>query len=232
MNRIRLFWDFIINPKYDRINYGFMHSVKETFIYYLIEFLFVLIIMTPIWIFIPIKNSGLGHLINEYSTIQVILIAVIVVPIIEESIFRLPIIFKPIYLAISFSLLTFGIVSQLGYDLGLLEYKTALVKRLGISVFVALIIFYLSNRNHDRLQLFWKNNIKYIYFSSAIIFGFVHIGNIGWTWEHVAYFPIVFFPQLLSGFVFGFIRLRFGFLYAIIIHALNNFLPTLANISS
>lgn len=56
----------------------------------------------------------------------------------------------------------------------------------------------------------------------AILFGFVHITNYEISTNVLLLSPILVLPQTLLGFYLGFIRVRFGLLWSIALHAVYN----------
>ncbi len=73
------------------------------------------------------------------------------------------------------------------------------------------------------LTLF-KNPIyfKYAFYSSILLFGIIHITNFeninGQYWA----VPVLVLPQLCAGVFFGFIRVKLGLLWSMLLHAAHN----------
>ncbi|MGD0753600.1 MAG: CPBP family glutamic-type intramembrane protease [Bacteroidales bacterium] len=143
------------------------------------------------------------------------LLVVIFSPITEEIIFRLSLIFDPIYLSLSFSTLLALIVHKVSNGI--------------ISIVSFLLLFFLIYRLafiHKRWFLFfWERNFKYIFYLLSFLFGIVHITNYNCT-ELYQYLITLFliFPQLAIGIILSFTRIYYekGFLICIIIHVLMN----------
>lgn len=77
----------------------------------------------------------------------------------------------------------------------------------------------------------WDKMFPYLVYISAILFGFIHLGN--YTNDSVLFYvfsPIIIGSQLVGGFVITFIRVRFHILWAIFYHALWNTFVTLVMI--
>lgn len=60
------------------------------------------------------------------------------------------------------------------------------------------------------------------FYTFAILFGLVHITNYNLTTNVLLFAPILVLPQLLLGGYLGFIRVRFGLLWSILLHAAYN----------
>lgn len=73
-----------------------------------------------------------------------------------------------------------------------------------------------------------KKAFKIAYYVFAIVFGFVHISNYEITNNILLFSTILIAPQLFVGLYLGFIRVRFGLLWSIALHAIyNGFLVSL-----
>ena len=63
---------------------------------------------------------------------------------------------------------------------------------------------------------------KYFFYASILIFGFYHITNFEITTTTLLFSPLLVSPQLSVGTFLGFIRVRFGIVWAIALHAAYN----------
>lgn len=162
-----------------------------------------------------------------FSPLTMLLIGSTIIPVLEETAFRLAIIFKPVYLAFSGAILTYYIFTKGIYQTYNLDLGDHFVVRAGAGIVMGFIIFFVSQRFADQLKIFWQKNFRYIFYLSVILFGSVHILNYGLTPENILLMPLLTLPQLLGGVVLGYIRVQYGFIYAIVVHGLNNLLPTL-----
>ena len=72
---------------------------------------------------------------------------------------------------------------------------------------------------------FWLKNYRFFFYASAIIFGLVHITNYEnrFTLLLALFTPFIILSQLASGFVMGYLRVRLGFLWGFLYHAIWNF---------
>lgn len=61
-------------------------------------------------------------------------------------------------------------------------------------------------------------------FISAILFGFIHITHFIISKNVILLSPIIIMPFLIMGILYGYIRVKFGFGYAIATHVLYNVL--------
>ena len=79
------------------------------------------------------------------------------------------------------------------------------------------------------LTLFYKykKQFKYIFYAFAILFGYVHITNFEITTNVILLSPILILPQTILGLILGYLRLKIGLIYAMLLHALYNGVLTL-----
>lgn len=133
-----------------------------------------------------------------------------------------------------------SIIISIIYESGLIEndyhafdnlkdlesYKILLIAAVGAPV-IEEIIF------RGPLVLFKNPKVfKIAFYVLAVLFGYVHISNYQIDTQILLFSPILVAPQMILGLIFGYIRVRFGLLWAIAMHALyNGFLVSLFLIS-
>ncbi|QVY66969.1 CPBP family intramembrane glutamic endopeptidase [Polaribacter sp. Q13] len=66
------------------------------------------------------------------------------------------------------------------------------------------------------------NSFKYAFYIFTLIFGFIHISNFKITTNVLLLSPLLILPQLLVGGYFGYIRVKFGLLWSILLHGSYN----------
>ena len=73
-------------------------------------------------------------------------------------------------------------------------------------------------------MVFFRNslNFKYIFYVLTLVFGYIHISNFEITTTTLLLSPLLVAPQIAVGALFGFIRVRFGLIWAILLHATYN----------
>ncbi|WP_419211395.1 CPBP family intramembrane glutamic endopeptidase [Maribacter sp. X9] len=137
---------------------------------------------------------------------------------------------KLLALAISFSILLLMVASTIqsvfGLEIGkhaiddLFEDNSPLAIFM-LAVFVAPFLEELIFRG----PLAWFRNSDYfnfIFYSFTVCFGFVHITNFELTPQVWLLSPLLVAPQISVGFVLGFIRIKFGLLWSMVLHASYN----------
>ena len=72
------------------------------------------------------------------------------------------------------------------------------------------------------ITLFNKKYFKIAFYFFTLLFGYVHIFNFEITPKIVLLSPLLVAPQIVVGIVFGYIRVRLGLVYSMLLHACYN----------
>jgi membrane protease YdiL (CAAX protease family) len=152
---------------------------------------------------------GLDELDNEVmellnnKPIVILLIGIFVAPIIEEPIYRLHLDFKKksIYWGLGLSLL---LIDEFWYPL---------------AAFWGYLIWLL-------IRVYKNNppNLKFVVYSSSILFGLVHLGNftnLDYS-EQFYLIPLLVGAQVFVGLVISFIRITYGMKWGVLFHGVYN----------
>ena len=73
----------------------------------------------------------------------------------------------------------------------------------------------------------WRDHFRSVFYISCFAFGLFHISNYrfsSFTAETLLLAPLLVLPQIISGFIFAFARMRLGMIWCIVLHAANNLL--------
>ncbi len=143
------------------------------------------------------NDHAIMKMLDQIPAIGVLAFAVVFAPIAEETIFRLPLRWPRAYL---FRILLFPI------------YITGPNSLQGTKA---------------SIHQWWNRNYRFIFYGVAIAFGLIHATNFlssGSSSQMLLWAPLLVLPQVLLGVLLGFIRLRLGFWWAILTHALHNFI--------
>lgn len=165
-----------------------------------------------------------------FNRVYVIFFTVLLGPLCEELIFRLPLSFKKKDINLSFFVI-WGIV---GYMLIGSHFFSNINRELTnfckyIYLFSGGIILYFINSVKDTsFENIKKSAGKYIVYGSIIIFALSHLSNINdFSIRLLPLYLIDLFPIFISGISISFCRIRLGFFYGFIFHAIWNLFPAL-----
>jgi membrane protease YdiL (CAAX protease family) len=151
---------------------------------------------------------------------------VLIAPLFEESLFRLNLKSNSLKLSIGTSVLFHEVL------LILFNRKVSdnYLLSLGSLILIFLAFYFFLRKHNSAIENAVKRNIPWIFYTSAILFGLIHLDNYDLTNVNplVALFYIL--PHTVAGFLFGYARMRLGFWYGYAFHGLSNaitFLPGL-----
>ena len=149
--------------------------------------------------------------------------AVIMAPVLEETMFRLFLRYSPVNLAVTICCWSLFVVLATIQQVfqGAISHILALIV-LG-SVFLR---FWLKKKIDPKIaNRLYQQWFPVLFYSSVLLFGLAHISNynfttvIGQNWTLA---PLLVLTQIEGGIFLGFIRLRYGFWWAIVAHSFHN----------
>jgi len=167
------------------------------------------------------QQTELFNLMDE-SPLAFILMAVIIAPILEESMFRTLI--KPSFTEIYIFIC--AVIAFIG--LGFIPQEAHSLLKYGLVILSAIIIFlFLQSLTPSRFlrvfRIILYRNYRLIWLLTAAIFGLVHIWNYveGWKFDLILF--LLIFPRIIAGYFFGKIKVENGnLIWPIAMHAMNN----------
>lgn len=161
---------------------------------------------------------------DRFSSLILLVIGGIILPFVEEIAFRMSLVFKPFYFALSSSALIYYLLTKAVFQTKISTFDESFFLRLGGSLGIGLILWLAVNRSAIRqyLEKFWLANFRYIYYLSCIVFAWMHIYKYELIWLNVVLLPILTLPQLMSAIIYGYIRVVFGFQYPLLVHMTMN----------
>ena len=168
MKLLKKVWGFPLKPKYQAYQYPPTLKRKVFFQLLLTNLIIAVVIGMLIGFLQELLEVDTGEhevakMLEEYSPLMALFLAVVLAPLLEESIFRAP--------------------------LGL--FKTS-------------------------------SFFPWALYVSIIGFGLIHIFNFE-AYENALWMaPLLILPQLVTGLFLGFVRVRMGFMYGVLFHALFN----------
>lgn len=99
-----------------------------------------------------------------------------------------------------------------------------------ISFFFALFLYFFTKKEKVSDE-FWHKNFIWIFWGSSLLFGLAHYQNfLGDTFSLALTYTLVIYmlTRGILGAILAYSRMRFGFIFAVFIHALNNAVPAMA----
>lgn len=139
-----------------------------------------------------LDNNKFNLLFLTIPVWPLIFILVILIPFIEELIFRLYLRYKTNYL-LRFLVFTTSVTGEVNHE-----------------------------KAGNWAKQFWIRRYKVIFYFSAVLFGLVHITNYGISPMILLFAPIIVAPQFVAGLLLGYIRVRHGVISGFLLHAMHN----------
>jgi hypothetical protein len=160
--------------------------------------------------------------VNKNQTKLTFFTVVLLGPFLEELVFRLFLDFKKINLAISLFFISFLVLgSRFNYEA--LFLKSTLIN--AVLAFLFTIIIYFVVLKKYEFSIKYKKVFTVL---SILIFGLVHISNLSnINYKLILFYPFFVLPQLIMGYFIANIRLRSGFIWGFLLHALVNLISFL-----
>lgn len=164
--------------------------------------------------------------VRQKTWVYQIGLACLSAPIVEELQCRLWLKYSRINFATFSGIWLFYFFKRVIVGFGLFGEHDNTSLAIGLSLIVmAMVYSYLHENNtiNNRLERFWQKYYKVIFYVSVIGFGFLHTTNFDLRFSTMMLIPIITLPQTSLGFMLGYVRLKYGFLYGILLHSAFNF---------
>ena len=155
---------------------------------------------------------------------------IILLSIIEELIFRLPLRYTAINLSISVLLFALVAIRSLLFRFRIFDFVTFTERWLWSAVLALLIgsvVFVLLRTQPVRriISRIWLHHFRSVLYFSCVAFGLVHVYNFtSITVASLLLAPLLVLPQVISGFILAFARMRLGMIWCIVLHIAHNVL--------
>jgi membrane protease YdiL (CAAX protease family) len=188
---------------------------KPADIFSLLVFYLISTLPLGIIIFIICKVFNITHKELDLASKMNLFIGVIIVPIVEEILFRSLLKFKIINI-ILFSSTLFTFIATAFYKSGT---ELAVFPGILLLGFLSLLIIFSRNR----IEYFIISRFNYFFYATILLFGLLHATNFtGNPYTILAFSFILGSPQLVLGSILGYIRMNHGLFYSILFHVIVN----------
>ncbi len=218
------FYTFLKNPRYNALELKETNVFKTAFKVFLITYIVFTLLNGLIHLFLELFFTLPEDRLEEiFKSMKIgswgifVLIA-FMAPVIEELIFRLPLMFKIKYFSILFAILIGVIIHYF------IPYLPVII--------VSIPVYFISSRYVPKYEKkifdIWVRYFRFVVWFSALAFGLVHIGNFELVKaSQYLIVPFLVIPQLGMGFVLSYVRLSYrnGFLIGLLVHIFINFVP-------
>ena len=211
-------WNFMKHPKFDHLPDYFKANPSEIFPYLL---LLDFMLMIPLSGFLGLLGiEDMDHKVEDlYDQPWLLAIqAVLFAPIVEEAVFRLPMKYSYVRIfaacCIVLGMLAAFIDSEITIGL------------IAIAFFLIVALFHFIDQRNDnqlneQMAPLWETHFYIPFWTLTVCFALLHLTNFGGQFPlYLA--PFLVLPQFVLGATLGYIRTGFGFVFAVLFHALHN----------
>jgi hypothetical protein len=177
----------------------------------------ILIDITSGFIIFPLKYFSLFPTLKpfQYNTYNILRVTLIL-PIVEELVFRLPLRISKINLIVFLSMVCF--ISLYKVNIFIAGFLSVMIILLGLNLIRSKSIYLVF------LNKLILANFPIFFFTQAIIFGGLHLFNYDLLLKNLFILPFIVLGQILTGMFLGFLRVKYsnGIILCISIHILIN----------
>ena len=224
---------FLSSPKREIfVEMSFINRLKDIIPLFFMVFLFVVLVIGPLVTLVGLEGaynkiedlSDLGFENGWANRLAFLGLAVLIAPIIEEIVFRFPLKYKLgsiLLAACAIGIFSFGLLSMIGME----NTQSSAIGATMAFAFFSLIV--LTNRAPTELFNEVKKWFPFFFYAAAFLFAIVHLANYDLPSTKWLVAPVLVLPQLLLGFMLGYVRLKHGIIAAMLVHAMNNLIPSL-----
>ena len=219
-------WDFLLNPSPEQELSNF--STKLT------RFLIVLgvnvaAVAIAVGIQYYFKNLGLIDVdilpvigkTNFFELLIWLLSTIFIIPIIEEVAFRLHLLPGRRNIKISAVVFIIYVVMQLVY-MTKSTFTFNVACYLVAAVLIGCVVF--QQRILEGVKELWNTKFRSVFYITALVFGGIHIINHRLSVANLIFAPLIVAPQIILGLNAGYLRVKSGFKWGLLLHILHNFL--------
>ena len=160
-------------------------------------------------------SNRLDNYINNKSLLFIIIVPSIIIPIIEEILFRSWLILSPRNIALFIGSLPYLLLKLLFPDM---SWEVVMIMSLCMGIILYKLTYILLLRFHFK-PIKSKKIIISLVILSSIIFGFVHITNYP---KINIYSVVLIIPHFFTGLAYAYLRIKNGLNWAFFLHSLNN----------
>ncbi len=214
--------------------------MKIPLIHFLKNFLSVFLLLVLVFIIVSILNSFFITELNSFNIhserpnpaqnypndLSYKIIAILVVPFVEEVFYRLGLKFSIrnttfFILGILYTLYLFFQPDDLNFNDPII-----LLLFFGTIILGIVLIWFGVRKNAVFFESLYAKHSKSIFWLSVIVFTYSHfiLHQNHDSLYNIIFSPIILFPYVIAGILYGVIRIKFGFLWGCLAHMLWNFL--------
>lgn len=225
MDSLIAFYEYLKHPRVDLSpNTSVFESIQNVVFLFIVVFVAEIVLLFPLLGFLGVNemDHAMESIMETMSSWSVVLLAVVAAPLIEEVIFRYPLKNK--------WLLEVLIMAFLAVAATLFFNNVLTIGWIGVILVLSLRLMWVLGPLKDLLKVSnasssFDRNFPTYFYGVAVFFAFVHIFNFNLDASDWYLTPILVMPQFVLGLLLGYVRMKYGTLYSILVHGMNNAIP-------
>ena len=173
---------------------------------------------------IDVEEHKITTLLESVPAAQFLLLAVIIAPLTEEIVFRLPLRFsrQNILISIVFMLIPVSGLMVQGRNHQQIVFW-------GLWGLIGAVLYGVWSRilcqiNRRTGERWFARHLSWLVYGSSIVFGLLHLMNFPRSAWIAA--PVLVLPQFTLGLLLAYVRIKFGFQWSVLTHGLHNFVAS------
>jgi hypothetical protein len=162
---------------------------------------------------------------TQRSWFYQIALASLYAPIVEETQFRLCLNYSKIKFAAFSGIWFYYFMHKFMHGYGLFGEHDQTSLAIGLCLILMAAVYSFLHEHSDvdsRMEKFWEKHHKALFYVSVIGFGFLHVTNFEGGLYSLLLTPVITLRQTCLGFMLGYVRLKYGFLYSVLLHSAYN----------
>jgi len=170
---------------------------------------------------IQVDKTTLKEMLEKTGYVFGMLYICLIGPVLEETVFRLPLSFKRNHIALSFTIIVF-------FSEKFLPAPTAFIFSIRICydvlrLLIPFAVYFITRKLLPaEINLSDKTKQKLI-ITSMCLFGLMHVSNYApLQWPIIWIYPVYVLPQFFMGWLMTYVRLKNGFLWGVALHCMIN----------
>ncbi|WP_410478162.1 type II CAAX prenyl endopeptidase Rce1 family protein [Pedobacter aquatilis] len=229
LKTLSMYWRFLQNPKLLKQSKDNKTLWSEFFWLLLLNLLFGGIVISTYLILLHFKIINEYEenidLLKQYGVVLGFIVICILTPIIEEYLFRWHL--RKRHGTIYFTCFVLASITSFLLDKSYLTWAV-----FAFFIILAFILHgYINRISMTKRQLVWDKSYWLIFYLTAIFFGLIHFSNIKGLTLSDPSFLIFTLSQMFGGLSLGYLRIKYGIRYSILLHGCFNLILLLLELA-
>lgn len=215
---LREVYSTIISPRpYPEVSEEYHVGIRRLFTLLGYNFFFTVAFILLVGLWLPLRAPEIESLSDQLDLWQRIVVFAVLGPLFEEIAFRLP-------LKWNFCGFIFSSIAVVVLICQYVNENSSVITTVSLIAIVILLAVFLIGKQRV-FKNFWHRKYKYFFYTYFFLFVFLHLFN--FTDGSDLRYVVVLLPFIFSASCIVYLRLRYGFIFGLMFHCLNNliFLP-------